>query len=29
MLNEAEKLKARDFVTASDVVCGNQKLNMA
>lgn len=29
MLNEAEKLKARDFVTANDVVTGNQKLNMA
>ncbi len=29
MLHEAEKLKAKDFVTASDVVSGNQKLNMA
>lgn len=29
MLNEAEKLKARDFVTPHDVVSGNQKLNMA
>jgi plastin-3 len=29
MLNEADKLKAREFVTASDVVQGNPKLNMA
>jgi hypothetical protein len=29
MLDEAEKLKAREFVTANDVVGGNQKLNMA
>lgn len=29
MLCEAEKLKAREFVTPSDVVLGNQKLNMA
>ena len=29
MLDEAEKLKAREFVTANDVVIGNQKLNMA
>ena len=29
MLGEAEKLKARDFITPSDVITGNQKLNMA
>lgn len=29
MLGEAEKLKAREFVTANDVVTGNQKLNTA
>jgi hypothetical protein len=29
MLDEAEKLKAREFVTPNDVVIGNQKLNMA
>lgn len=29
MLCEADKLKARDFITPSDVVLGNQKLNMA
>lgn len=29
MLDEAEKLKAREFVTPFDVVNGNQKLNMA
>jgi hypothetical protein len=29
MLGEADKLSAREFVTANDVVLGNQKLNMA
>ncbi len=29
MLVESEKLNAREFVTANDVVMGNQKLNMA
>jgi hypothetical protein len=29
MLNEADKLKAREFVTSNDVVTGNQKLNTA
>jgi len=29
MLTESEKLNAREFVTANDVVTGNQKLNMA
>lgn len=29
MLNEADKLNAREFVTSNDVVQGNPKLNMA
>ena len=29
MLQEADKLNAREFVTSNDVVQGNQKLNMA
>lgn len=29
LLDEAEKLKAREFVTANDIVTGNNKLNMA
>ena len=29
MLNEADKLKVRKFVTASDIVQGNPKLNIA
>ena len=29
MLSEADKLKVREFITANDVVSGNQKLNMA
>jgi len=29
MLEEADKLKAREFVSANDVVTGNHKLNMA
>lgn len=29
MLNEAEKLGVREFITSNDVVTGNQKLNMA
>lgn len=29
MLNEAEKIECREFVTANDVVSGNYKLNLA
>jgi hypothetical protein len=29
MLNEADKLKAREFITANDVIQGNEKLNKA
>ena len=29
MLREAEKLHARELITAQDVCTGNQKLNMA
>jgi hypothetical protein len=29
MLNEAEKLDCREFVTANDVAAGNYKLNLA
>jgi hypothetical protein len=29
MLEEAEKLNAREFVSAFDVINGNRKLNMA
>ena len=29
MLNEADKLKVREFVSANDVVTGHPKLNMA
>ncbi len=29
MLNEADKLKVKEFISASDVVNGNTKLNMA
>ena len=29
MLSEADKMSAREFVTANDVISGNQKLNMA
>lgn len=29
MLQEAEKLKAREFITAQDVIDGKQTLNMA
>lgn len=29
MLKQADRLGCRQFVTATDVVCGNSKLNMA
>ena len=29
MLNEADKLKVKEFISANDVVTGNTKLNMA
>ena len=29
MLNEADKLRAREFISPNDVVSGNAKLNMA
>ena len=29
MLNEADKLRVREFISSNDVVTGNQKLNMA
>lgn len=29
MLKEADKLHAREFITAQEVCAGNQKLNMA